>query len=111
MAKVLTRDAVIECPHKPGRVTIPPLPPPPRKLTIKGAPVLVKADLNMAPIAGCPQPAQTVDLSVSVVATGEARKVTVGQQPVLLDATFQATSDKTIALQVGSAGQDKLTAR
>lgn len=107
MAKVLTKDAVIECPHSPGRVTIPP--PPPRKLTIKGAPVVVKPDLATATIAGCPQPAQTIDTKVTVVSNGEARKLTVGGQPVLLDETFSGTSDKAASLEVSDAGQDKLT--
>jgi hypothetical protein len=108
MAKVLVRNAVITCPHTPGKVSI--LPTVSHKLTIKGVPALVKSDVATAQIAGCPQPAQTVDLKVSAVAGGEARKLTIALRPVLLDTTFSAQSDKTAPLTVGSAGQDKLTA-
>jgi hypothetical protein len=114
MAKVLTKDATIGCPHNPGKVVIVlPLPVPKPKLTVKGVPVIVKADVATAVIGGCPQPVQTIDVKVSTVSAGEATKLKIRQQGVLLDTTFQGTTDKgaTLSVAEGKAGQSKLTAK
>lgn len=110
MPAVLTRAAAIRCPHPPGQVALPPLPPAPApKLTVRGTAVLVKADLATALITGCPQPVQTVDLKVGTITAGEALKLTVKTAAVLLDTTFAATSDKGAALALGGGGQTKVT--
>jgi hypothetical protein len=112
MAVVLTKDAAIECPHAARAVVVIP-PQPARKLTIKGAAALVKADLVGAAIQVCPQSPQTQDLTIASVTGGEAGKLSVRGQGVLLDGDFAGLTDKGAALAIGLAGpgQDKLTAR
>jgi hypothetical protein len=110
MAKVLTDQADLECPHS-GRVTIVIPTPLVRKLTIGQRPVLVKADLAGAPIV-CAQPPQTIDTTVSSITAGEATKLTVRRKGVLLDGTLAGQTDKGAALKVGplGAGQAKVKA-
>lgn len=113
MAKVLTKDATIGCPHSPGHVTILlPLPVPVPKLTVKGVAVVVKADLLTGLIPDCTQPVQTRDLKVTSIDRGEATKLKIKTFGVLLDSGFQGKTDKGNALTVaeGKAGQSKLTA-
>lgn len=109
MAKVLTDQADLECPHA-GRVTIAIPPAPPRKLTIRGKPALLKADLASAPIA-CAQPPATLDSTVAQITAGEATRLTVGCRGVLLDATFAGTTNKAQPLSVGPAGAGQTKVR
>lgn len=99
MAKVLTINSLVTCAHK-GRISLKSS----TKLTVNRKPVLVKSAIDRQTIMNCTtvlkvDPAGPIDLpcnsvsatplpappSMSGVTTGEARKLTVGGEPVMLD--------------------------
>jgi hypothetical protein len=86
------------------------------KLTIGGKPVLLVSDVLAATLTGCvPPPNSTVCGKVLAVTGGATAKLTVGSQPVALDALAGTTSGLVGGvvqlLLPATAGQAELTAR
>lgn len=112
MPLVLNASAVIRCVHGTGVVR--PVPSQ-QRLKVDGQPVLLLTDLIGAPIAGCtnndPPRGILPCLTVVSVTAGQARKLTVGGVPVLLDSASGVTSSTPPGIfSVSSAGQSKVSA-
>ncbi|MGX2998573.1 hypothetical protein JNUCC64_30640 [Streptomyces sp. JNUCC 64] len=113
MPEVLTTASVLRCAHG-GRITVPAGP---RALTVAGAPVLVRTDLDAATVTGCPQTnaaaGQSPCLRITALLAGAAATLTVGGVPVLL-ASARGLTDGVPPLpvmwRVVSAGQRVLVA-
>ncbi len=119
MAGVLTTGSKVTCGHG-GDVVVSST----EKLKVGNNPVLVKASILSKSIPNCATPA-AVDASgttiakpckkVSAVSSGEATKLMVNQQPVMLD-TLSGETNGMVAktepqkLLAATAGQTKLTA-
>ncbi len=111
MGLVLTSGAVIMCSHG---GTVRPVPSQ-SKLTIDGQPVLVVADLAGATVVGCtnidPRAGLAPCVTTISATAGQARSLTVGGQPVLLeDAQGRTSSTPPGDFSVRSAGQTKVDA-
>jgi hypothetical protein len=113
MSAVLTTASVVQCSHK-AAVT---LKASQSKLKAAGNPVLVLSDLVGATVVLCPNlptpatPALKPCTSALSVAAGQATKLTVDNQPVLLEsATGPTDSNPPGTWSVTSAGQTVLTA-
>jgi hypothetical protein len=112
MTFVVTTRSDLECPH----TGVASLSPPSPKLTVSGAGVVVKQDLLTAPLTGCtqvPPPATNVACTkVASVISGEAAKLTVRHQAVLLDSLAATTIGvPQNQLSCRDARQTKLSAK
>ncbi len=112
MAKVLTTASTVECGHT-GIVTTVST----AKLSVNRAPVLTTASIAGKAISGCvtvppPQTNKPCTLATAVSA-GQAVKLTVGRQPVMLD-TLAGTTDGVSSVKPpalsATAAQTKLSA-
>lgn len=117
MANVLTMASNVTCGHG-GKVTVVST----VKLTVNGSPLLLKSSIAGKSVAACTTP-PAADASgptakpcttVATVSLGEAMKLTVGGQPVMLD-TLKGETDGMVAkttpqmLLAAIAGQIKLS--
>ncbi len=91
MTYVVTTKSDVECAH----AGVASLSAPSPKLTVGGNSVVLKQDLLAASLAGCTQvPPPQTNVACAKVATlisGEATKLTVRSQPVLLDSLSATT--------------------
>ena len=119
MPGVLTAGSNVTCGHSPGKVTTTGSP----KMSVSNQPVLLKLGIMGKPVSGCSTP-PAADVSgptakpctsVTTVSTGEATKLTIGNQPVMLD-TLAGQTDGMVGkvtpqlLLSATAIQTKLTA-
>jgi hypothetical protein len=117
MPNVLTMASTVTCGHA-GKVTVAST----AKLTVNGSPLLLKSSIAGKPVATCATP-PAADASgptakpctlVATVSLGEAMKLTVGGQPVMLD-TLKGETDGMVTketpqkLLAAQAGQVKLS--
>ncbi len=109
MAKVLTAASVIGCGHGPGKVSVSGN----GKLVVAGKPALLKSGVNGKSVGACAtqQSNSTTPCKTASVTAGEARKLTINGQPVLLDATLAGTTNgNPVGKLSATANQGKLTA-
>jgi hypothetical protein len=118
MPNVLTMQGTVSCGHSPGTVQAQST----AKLSVGGAQVLVKDDINGKPVASCgikPKSDNTGPIdapcsTVKSVTAGEATKLTAGGNPVVLDTSLKGTTDGMVAKATpqgflgGTAVQTKL---
>lgn len=117
MANVLTTASTVTCSHTaptPGIVSTASS----AKLRVKGQPVLLKNSIAEEAISGCgiipdPNTKAVTCVRVKKVEAGEAQKLTVAGESVMLD-TLTGKTDGTINGEIqglkATAGQQKLTA-
>jgi len=111
MSFVVTVDSDVKCKDE-GKATITSS----AKLTVSTTKVVVKANLLAAPIAGCkqiPPPASKIAcVKATSLTSGEAAKLTVGGQAVLLDSMVAVTGGApNNSLTCTAVKQQKLTAK
>jgi hypothetical protein len=110
MSSVMTVGSDVECPDH-GVATIASS----ARLSVAGKSVVLKSDLLAATISGCTQPtsqSSAACLTVTTLTSGEAAKLTVGGQAVLLDSLAAVSSGlPNNQLTCKDARQGKLTAR
>lgn len=103
MAAVVTTAGSLKCPEQ-GSALLSST----AKLTVSGKPVMLYSGLqSVALFNGCTL--QSPCTGVTPVSQGQASKLTVGSQPVLLDNLTANTKNNATPVTV-SAGQAKLTA-
>ena len=119
MASVLITSRNVTCGHG-GKVAVIST----QKLTVSNHPVLVKSSIENKSISGCTTPPASDTsgptakpcITVSSVISGEAIKLKVSGQAVMLDTLLSGTTDGMVAkitpqtLLSATAGQTKLTA-
>lgn len=117
MSNVLTMASDVTCGHK-GKVTVASI----AKLTVNGNPVLLSNSIADKLVASCATPPAADPsgptakpcTSVTGISAGEATKLTVGGQPVMLD-TLKGETDGMVAkttpqtFLAAIAGQVKLS--
>lgn len=109
--RVLTVDALVVCAHELGRVG---LVPSQSFVTVEGRPVLVRADPEGRPIAGCPNIGPTIKPCTATLAVqqGYSPLVTVDGRPVCLDSLAgltDGTPPGTVKYKVNAPGQSLVT--
>lgn len=89
---VLTTASTILCGHPPGTLTF--AAPAQTKLRIGAGFALLRADLLAATVAGCPMapPGNVTCLAVAAVVAGDAVKLRVNGQPVMLAESLAGTA-------------------
>jgi hypothetical protein len=108
---VLTEASTLVCGHpSAGTITIPGSP----RLRVGGATVLTMPVPPTAPVAGCLQPTASgsAPCATAALTGGAATRLHVDGLPVLLAATFTASTTglPSVPAQVRAAGQDLLRA-
>jgi hypothetical protein len=109
MANVLTEASVIGCGHGPGKVSVSGN----GKLVVSQRPALLKSGVNGKSVGACAtqQSNSTTPCKTASVSAGEARKLTINGQPVLLDSTLAGTTNgNPVGALTASANQSKLAA-
>jgi len=115
MAGVLTTASAVLCgpdvaPNHGGKVSVASA----AKLTVNGAPVLLKSSIAGKTVGGCKTPQSNSTkpcASVASVSTGEAAKLKAGGSPVMLDSSLGGQTDGAPPGPLSaSAGQGKLSA-
>ncbi|MFP2913092.1 hypothetical protein ACLESD_50430 [Pyxidicoccus sp. 3LFB2] len=109
--RVLTVDALVVCAHELGRVGLihsQPL------VTVEGRPVLVRADPEGRPIAGCPNIGPTIKPCTLTLAVkqGYSTLVTIDGRPVCLDSLTgltDGTPPGMVKYKVNAPGQTLVT--
>jgi hypothetical protein len=109
--RLLTVDALVVCAHELGRVGLVHSQP---WVTVEGRPVLVRADPEGRPIAGCPNIGPTIKPCTSTLAVkvGYSDLVRIGGRAVCLD-TLSGLTDGTppgvVKYKVNAPGQPLVT--
>jgi hypothetical protein len=101
MSLVLTQTAQIRCNHG-GTVIIQNEG---KKLKFGDSELITKSQILSSTITGCPR--DTPCTGIANITVGEATKLSVGNQPILLD-TLQGTTNAGGTLNVINAGQSKI---
>ena len=88
--RLLTLDALMVCAHELGKVGLVPTQ---RWVTVQGRPVLVRADPEGRPIAGCPNIGPTIKPCTLTLAVqkGYSDFIRINGQPVCLDSVTGLT--------------------
>ncbi|MFP2934312.1 hypothetical protein ACLESO_56175 [Pyxidicoccus sp. 3LG] len=109
--RVLTVDALVVCAHELGKVG---LVNSQSWVTVEGRPVLVRADPEGRPIAGCPNIGPTIKPCTSTLAVqqGYSTLVTIDGKPVVLDSLSgltDGTPPGTVKYKANAPGQTLVT--